>query len=246
MKLYIVLALALMAVSASAGFGVNVKQLIATKKGGVIDQDNLKYIIQSQYNQYTVITSFFAAGDIIKNGQLTQLEFAKAYSGFIYFLLGETPSAEVIAARWLVATWEQDQSDYVNLAGFTFLVTLDLRFLYDNYCLFDGNLAKLPAAVQKINSALTGSIETNELISAVFFGFDYNKDNTITPAEFRSGFRILGYILGLNITYTSALLNDLFAAADVTGDLKLSPVEVVTYVNAHLKDIQGLITVLAK
>jgi len=55
----------------------------------------------------------------------------------------------------------------------------------------------------------------------------------------------LGYVIGLNITYTSALLNDLFAAADVTGDLKLSPTEVVAYVNAHLADIQGLIGVIA-
>ena len=245
MKLYIVLALALMTISASAGFGVNVKNLIATKKGGVIDQDDLKYIIQSQYNQYAVITNFFAAGDIIPNGQLTALEFAKAYSSFIYFLLGQTPSAELIAARWAIATWEQDQSDYVNLAGFTFIVTLDLRFLYDNYCLFDGNLAKLPAAVQKIQGLLANKVSTNDLIAAIFFGFDYDKNETITPAEFRSGFRILGYVLGLNITYTSALLNDLFAAADATGDLKLSPAEVVAYVNAHLSDIQGLITVIA-
>ena len=246
MKVYILLALALLAVSASAGFGVNVKQLIATKKGGIIDQDDLKYIIQSQYNQYTVITSFFAAGDVIPNGKLTQLEFAKAYSAFIYFLLGQTPSAELIAARWAIAAWEQDQSDYINLAGFTFLVTLDLRFLYDNYCLFNGNLAQVPASLQKLQNALASKFSTNEIIATTFFGFDYDKNERITPAEFRSGFRILGYILGVNISYTTTLLNDLFSAADTSGDLKISPSEAIAFVSAHLQDIEGLLTVIAR
>jgi len=109
MKLCILLALSLLTISVgSIGFGVNVKQLIATKQGGVIDQESLSHILQSQYNQHVIITNFFATGDIVANGKLTQYEFAQAYSAFMNFLFGQTPSDDLIAARWVIATWEQD------------------------------------------------------------------------------------------------------------------------------------------
>ena len=245
MKLYItVLTFALLTISASAGFGLNVTEYMASKTSGIIDQDSLSYIIQSQYNQYTVVTSFFAKGDLTGDGHLTSAEFALAYSAFIKFLLGETAGAEFLAIRWSLATWDQDQSDYIDMAGFTFLVTLDLRFVYDNYCLFNGNLETLGATVTKIETALSGT-STSDLITAIFFGFDYDKDDQVTPAEFRSGFRILGYVLGVNVSYTSGLLNDLFASADTDGDLLLTTTEVNTFVNSHLTVIQGLLSSLA-
>jgi len=244
MKLYIIFTLALLTFSAYAGFGLNVTEYMASKTSGIIDEDNLKYIIQSQYNQYVVVTSFFSTGDLTGDGQLTSAEFAVAYSAFIKFVLGETASTEFLAIRWELATWDQDQEDYIDLAAFTFLVTLDLRFVYDNYCLFNGNLETLGATVTKIETMLA-DVSTSDLISAIFFGFDYDKDDEVTPAEFRSGFRILGYVLGVNVSYTSALLNDLFAGADADGDMVLSTTEVTTFVNDHLTVIQGLLSSLA-
>ena len=244
MKVYIILALALFISTAYAGFGVNVKNLIATKKGGVIGESDLRSIISSQYNQYTVVTTFFAAADPAGTGKLTQPQFAAAYSKFIGFLLGQTPSIGLIGARWSIAVWEQDQDKYIDLAGFTFLVTLDLRFVYDNYCLFDGNLHRLPQTIKTLQQAL-GTFETNDIIAACFFGADYNKDSKITAAEFRSGFRIIGYILGVNVSYTTNLLNDLFAAVDASGNNELSPAEVTGYVNEHLSTIESLISLVA-
>jgi len=245
MKLYIIVALALIFSTASAGhFGVNVNNLIATKKGGIIGESDLRNIISSQYNQYVVITTFFAQGDPAGTGKLTQPQFLAAYSKFIYFLLGQQVTPALAAARWSIAVWEQDQDKYVDLAGFTFLITLDLKFVYDNYCLFDGNLHKLPQTIKSLQAALAG-FETNDIIAACFFGADYDKDSKITAAEFRSGFRIIGYILGVNISYTTSLLNDLFAAADASGNNELSAAEVTNYINSHLSTILSLINLVA-
>jgi len=245
MKTHIILALALLIVSASAGtFGVDVKKLIATKTSGVIDKDDLASIISSGINQYTVVTTFFSKGDFAGTGKLTSVQFGLAYSAFMKFLLGETPSVGLIGARWSIAVMEQDQDKYIDLAGFTFLVTLDLRFVYDNYCLFDGNLHKVPTTIKTLQAAL-GTVETNDIIAACFFGADFNKNSEVTAAEFRSGLRILGYILGVNISYTTPLLNDLFSAADANGNGVLSPAEVTGYINEHLGTIEQLLNIVA-
>jgi len=244
MKAHIILALALLIASASAGFGVNVKNLIATKQGGIIDQEDLKNIISSQINQYQLVTTFFAKGDPMGTGKLTLPQFLLAYGSFMGFLIGQQPSPLLTAARWKIAIWEQDQESYIDLAGFTFLVTLDLRFVYDNYCLFDGNLHTLPETIQTLRVALAG-VETNDIVAACFFGADFDKDSKVTPAEFRSGFRILGYILGVNISYTTNILNDLFAAADANANGVLSPAEVTGYINEHLSTIESMISLVA-
>jgi hypothetical protein len=240
MKVQIIIALSLLIASASAGFGVNIQNLLATKQSGMLSQDNLGYIIQSQYNQYIVTNTFFAQGDLASNGKLTAVGFAKAYASFIYFVTGQTASTDVIALRYQLATFEEGGAAYVDLAGFTFVVTLDLKFIYDNYHLFDGNLDQLSATVQKLEGAL-GSFDTSTLLQAVFFGFDYSKDSNLSPAEWRSGFRILGYILGLNISYTSGILNDFFAAADANSDLSVSQLEATLFITSHLTLIQGLL-----
>src|SRR5687767_7284159 len=99
MKLQIILALTLLAVSASA-YGVDIKNLLATKQGGMIDQSDLKYIIQSQYNQYEVVIAFFNQGDVDQEGKLTFEEFGKAYSAFIFFLTGKPIAAEFLWIRF--------------------------------------------------------------------------------------------------------------------------------------------------
>jgi hypothetical protein len=238
MKVQIIIALALFVATASAGFGVNIQNLLATQQGGMLSQDNLGYIVQSQYNQYIVVNTFFAQG--ATNGQLTTAGFAKAYGAFIFFVTGQTVSADVIALRWQLATFEEGGASYVDLAGFTFVVTLDLRFIYDNYHLFDGNLAQLGATIQKLQGALS-SFDTSSLLQAAFFGFDYDKNSSVSPAEWRSGFRILGYILGLNLSYTSGILNDFFAAADANGDGAISTAEATAFVQGHLTLIQGVL-----
>ncbi len=245
MKAYILLALALIVVSASArrGFGVDIKNLLATKKGGLLEREHLKHITQSQYNEYITTISFFSQGDLDKNGQLNQIEFGKAYGAFIFFTTGETISPALVAVRFQLARFLQGGSQTVDLAGFTFIVTLDLKFIYNNYDLFDGNLSVLSATVNKVRNALKG-IETNTLISAAFFGFDFDKDASVEPAEWRSGFRILGYVLGVNLSYTSGLLNDFFAAADANSNGKISHTEAVTFINSHLTLIEGLIHVI--
>jgi len=240
MKVQIILALALFVATASAGFGVNIQNLLATKQGGMLSQDNLGYIVQSQYNQYIVTNTFFAKGDLASNGKLTTAGFAQAYAAFIFFVTGQTISSDVVALRWQLATFEEGGASYVDLAGFTFVVTLDLRFIYDNYHLFDGNLAQLGASIQKLEGALS-SFDTSTLLQAAFFGFDYDKNSSVSPAEWRSGFRILGYVLGLNLSYTSGILNDFFAAADANGDGAISTAEATAFVTSHLTLIQGVL-----
>jgi len=113
--------------------------------------------------------------------------------------------------------------------------------VYDNYCLFSTNLDQTPLVLQKVQNILTDKLSTNDLLSVLFFGFDYNKDDKIAPAEFRRGFRILGYLLGLNISYTTPLVNDLFSVADISGDLQLSPSETVAFISAYLNIIKALV-----
>jgi len=84
-----------------------------------------------------------------------------------------------------------------------------------------------------------------DIFGAVFFGFDYDKDSQIAPAEFRSGIRILGYIVGVNFSYTSGLLNDLFDLADVNKDMEVSFAEGNAFIQAHLKDIMGVLNAIA-
>jgi len=243
MKAYIFLTLALLVVSTYAGYGLDIKKLLATKQGGILSRDQLKYITSSQYNEYIVTTTFF--NKFASSGKLDILRFGQAYGAFIFFTTGETISPALTLARFQLATFEEGGKDYVDLAGFTFLITLDLKFIYNNYDLFNGNLDTLTATVNKLQNALKG-IETNTLISAAFFGFDYDKDSYVTPAEFRSGFRILGYILGVNLSYTSGILNDFFAAADTTNDGKIGHTEAIAFINSHLVMIQGLISVIGK
>ena len=83
------------------------------------------------------------------------------------------------------------------------------------------------------------------IFGAIFFGFDFDKDSQISPAEFRSGIRILGYIVGLNLSYTSGVLNDLFDLADVNKDMEVSYAEGSAFINAHLKDIMGVLNSIA-
>jgi len=244
MKAHLIVALALLIASASAGYGVNVQNLIAKQGSGIISQEDLKSIISSQYNQYVVVTTFFSKGDMMKTGKLSSIQFGLAYSAFMKFLLGKQPSVGLIGARWSIAVMAQDQDSYIDLAAFTFLITLDLRFIYDNYCLFDGNLHKLPETIKNLKIALAG-VETDDIVAACFFGADFDKDSQVTPAEFRSGLRILGYILGVNISYTTNLLNDLFSAADGDKNGKLSPYEVSGFVNEHLSTIEQLISIVA-
>jgi hypothetical protein len=244
MKVQIILALALFVATASAGFGVNIQNLLATKQGGVLSQDNLGYIIQSQYNQYIVTNTFFAQGDLASNGKLTTAGFAQAYTAFIYFAIGQQPTADEIALRWQLATFEEGGAAYVDLAGFTFVVTVDLRVIYDNYHLFNGNLDQLAATLAKLEGALS-NFDTNTLLQAAFFGFDYNKNSSVSPAEFRSGIRILGYILGVNLSYTSGILNDFFAAADANGDGAISTTEASVFIQSHLALIQGVLNAVA-
>jgi len=240
MKAYILLPLALLLISASASFGVNVQSLIATKGSGIISETDLKYIIQSQYNEYVVTTTFFTAGDLNKDGKLSLTEFGVAYSAFISFVTGQTIEQALILARWELATLEENSATVVDLVGFTFVVTLDLRFIYNNYNLFNGNLDVLSATIAKVEGALAGT-STNTLITAAFFGFDYDKNSFVVPAEFRSGFRIIGYILGVNLSYTSGILNDFFASADTNNDGEISLTEAVTFINSHLALIEGLL-----
>jgi len=243
MKAYIILTLALLVVSTYAGYGLDIKKLLATKKGGMLSRDQLKYVSSSQYNEYIITTTFFTQGDLTKDGKLSLAEFGKAYGAFIFFTTGETIKEGLVLARYQLATFEQGGKDYVDLAGFTFIVTLDLKFIYNNYDLFDGNLHTLSATINKVRGALQG-IETNTLIGAAFFGFDYDKDSYVTPAEFRSGFRILGYILGVNLSYTSGILNDFFAAADASSDGKIGHSEAIGFINSHLTTIETLLHVI--
>ena len=240
--IFAILALAVFASSASA-FGVNVGNLLANKKGGVIAQQDLQYIIQSQYNQYQLITTFFNQGNLDGKGQLTLQEFSKAYSSFIYFLIGQQIGAEFLYARFELADFASN-TDTIDLAEFTFLIAMDLKLIYNNYCLFNGNLATLSASVAKIENMLNG-VSFDSIFGAIFFGFDYDKDSQISPAEFRSGIRILGYIVGLNLSYTSAVLNDLFDLADVNKDMEVSQAEGSAFINAHLKDIMGVLNTIA-
>jgi len=243
MKAYIVLTLALLVVSTYAGYGLDIKKLLATKQGGLLSRDQLKYISSSQYNEYIITTTFF--NKFASGGKLDMARFAQAYGAFIFFTTGETIAPGLTLARFQLATFEEGGKDYVDLAGFTFLVALDLKFIYNNYDLFDGNLDTLSATINKVRDALKG-IETNTLISAAFFGFDYDKDSYVTPAEFRSGFRILGYILGVNLSYTSGILNDFFAAADTSNDGRIGHTEAITFINSHLTTIETLLNVIGK
>ena len=102
----------------------------------------------------------------------------------------------------------------------------------------------MSGSVQKIEALLNGQSFDN-IFGAIFFGFDYDKDNQIAPAEFRSGIRILGYIVGLNFSYTSGVLNDLFDLADVNKDMEVSYAEGHTFISAHLKDIMGVLNAIA-
>jgi Ca2+-binding EF-hand superfamily protein len=240
MKLQLIIALAILAVSTSA-YGVDIQNLLATKQAGIISRSDLKYIIQSQYNQYNVVMTFFTQGDFDKEGKLTFAEFAKAYGSFIYFLLGKQIDQAFIYARFELADFANN-NDKIDLAEFTFLVTLDLKFIYNNYALFDSGLETLAGTVSKIGQYLSGDqAQTGLIFQAVFFGFDFDKDSQISPAEFRSGVRILGYILGVNMSYTSGLLNDLFWLADLNDDLELSALEATKFINDHLQQVQAVL-----
>jgi len=246
MKVHIILALALMAVSVSS-YGVDIQGLLATKQGGMISRENLKYIIQSQYNQYNVVMTFFTQGDFDQEGKLTLAEFGKAYGSFIYFLTGKQIDESFIYARFELADFANN-NDKIDLAEFTFLISLDLRFVYNNYNLIDSGLETLAATVSKIAQYLQGSSsdQANTIFQLVFFGFDYDKDTQIAPAEFRSGVRILGYILGINMSYTSPLLNDLFWLADLNDDLELSALEATAFITSHLQQAQVVLGALAQ
>ena len=239
----IILSLALLAASASAAFGCNVPTLISTCKGSIIDQDNLKYIVQSQYNQYEVVVAFFAQGDLDGNGQLTLVEFSKAYSSFIYFLLGQQISSEYLYARWELADFTFN-TNTIDLAEFTFIVTMDLKFIYKNYNLFNGNLDTLSASVAKVES-LVGGESFSDIFGSCFFGFDFDKDSQLSPKEFRKGFKMLGYILGLNLSYTGPLLNDFFSLADANGDMEVSYAEGYGFISSHLAAIKVFLSSVA-
>jgi hypothetical protein len=244
MKLQLIIALAILAVSTSA-YGVDIQNLLATKQGGIISRSDLGHIIRSQYNEYNVVMTFFTQGDFDKEGKLTLAEFGKAYGSFIYFLLGKQIDPAFIYARFELADFANN-NDKIDLAEFTFLIDLDLRFIYNNYALLDSGLEGLAATVSKIAQYLTaGDAQTGVIFQAVFFGFDYNKDMQIGAAEFRSGVRILGYILGVNMSYTSGLLNDLFWLADLNDDLQLSALEATAFITSHLQQLQVVLGSLA-
>jgi hypothetical protein len=245
MKLYIALFISLFITTASAaGFGINIDNLLATKAGGIISQSDLSFILQSQYNQYEVIVTFFNAGDVAaKDGKLTPTEFGLAYTGFINFLLGVTIPADFIGLR--LALGDINGNGAIDLSEFTFLVLLDSRLVYNNYDLFNGNLDRLANSVKTLTTALSGSLTDDQIFQAVFFGADYNKDSEITPAEWRSALRILGYIIGVNLSYTGPVLNDFFGLADADHNGHLSPDEAYQFVFDHLGQVKGLLNLIA-
>src|SRR5687768_12467655 len=102
MKVQIILTLALLAISASA-YGIDIENLLATKQGGLIAREDLKYIIQSQYNQYQVVSTFFKMGDFDQEGRLSFVEFSKAYLAFIHFLTGKAIPQEFLLMRFELA-----------------------------------------------------------------------------------------------------------------------------------------------
>lgn len=244
MKIQILIALAFIAVSVSA-YGIDIQNLIATKQPGLISKDDLKYIIQSQYNQYNVVTSFFTQGDFDKTAKLNLIEFGKAYGSFNYFLTGKQISQAVLLIRWELADFANND-DTIDLAEFTFLVTLDLKVIYNNYHLFESGVETLQASVTKIGNFLNAdSTDSQAVFNWAFFGFDYDKNSTISPAEFRSGFRILGYMLGLNLSHTSEVLNDLFWLADANDDLALTSAEAWKVISDNLTMLQGVLAAVA-
>jgi hypothetical protein len=245
MKLYIALFISLFLASASAtGFGINIDNLLATKASGIIGQSDLSYILQSQYNQYEVIVNAFNAGDVApKDGKLSATEFGIAYTRLINFLLGVTVPPSFIALR--LGLGDINSNGAIDLSEFTFLVLLDSRLIYNNYDLFNGNLDVLAGSVQTLSGALTGNLSDDQIFQAVFFGADYNKDSQITPAEWRSALRILGYILGINLSYTGPVLNDFFGLADVDHNGKLTPTEAYQFVFDHLGQVKGLLNLIA-
>jgi len=244
MKLQIILALALLSVSVS-GFGLNIDQFIATKGPGVVDSNDLRFIIQSQYNQYRVVTNFFKPA-LATGGKLDLTGFSLAYGGFFKWLVGKDIPFTFIYARFQLADYA-NQNGAIDLSEFTFLVITDLRFVYDNYCLFDGGLGRLKGTLQTLESFFEGedrSEETDWLFNGAFFGFDFDKNSQISPVEFRSGMRILGYILGVNLSFISPILNDLFWLADVNDDLALTSEETYNFIYGFVTDYKVMFQAL--
>ena len=245
MKVYaFLLVLAVFTASAAAGgYGCDVPRLIGGHKGGIIDKQDLKYIIQSQHNQYLIVTAFFNQGNVSGRGKLTLAEFSKAYSSFIYFILGRQISADFLYARWKLADFTFG-TDTIDLSEFTFLITLDLKFIYRNYDLFCGDLKRLSYSVDKLERLFAGK-NLADVYATTFFGFDFNKNSYLTPKEFRKGFKLLGYVIGVDLKYTDTLLNDLFYIADYNNDFGVSYKEGYKFIGDHLAAIKGFLDSVA-
>ena len=187
--------------------------------------------------------TFFEQGNLDSNDKLVFAEFCQAYSDFIYFLIGRQVDFELLLARFELADFASN-TNTVDLTEFAFLVTMDLKFVYDNYSLFIGDTSILCESVKKIEMLLIAE-SFSQAFGTVFSGFDLDKDFKVSPAEFRSGLRILGYIIGINFDYKSGLLNDLFNLADINKDSELSYTEATTFISAHLNEIKGILHIVS-
>jgi len=247
MKLQFLILFGLIGASMAGGFGIDIDNLLWSKPLGLISHDDLKYIVQSQYNQYHIVMAFFKAGDLSKDLNLVLAEFARAYGSFIYWLIGKQIPVEFIYARFELADYA-NQNNAIDLSEFTFLVITDLRLIYDNYCLFDEGLQILQSTIVTIEKFFedhSNTIQTDWLFQGAFFGFDYDKNNEITPPEFRSGIRILGYIIGVNLSFVSPVLNDFFSIADTNGDGQLNSAEAYAFVSSLVGQAKLLFAAIA-
>src|SRR4051812_37376380 len=138
MKFFISLIIALFAVSAHGYYGIDIDTVLATKQSGVLKNSQISFILQSQYNSYQTILHFYNLGDTNGNGYLSYQEFATAYGQFIYFVLGQNSNADFLGIR--VTLGDINANGVIDLSEFTFLVLSDLRFIHNNYNLFNGNL----------------------------------------------------------------------------------------------------------